>query len=162
MTLNESISGKIGRRRAELGLLDVDVAQRSKMTVYEYGDIESHSDELVSVPPLYHVKKLLNVLQLDLLDTIGLECTFCKLPELRLKYAGKPRSLIVLEQREAKRFDRKQLGDMIGFYEDEIRLIETYTAHLESWVIENIIKLAESLTIPPQVLLDVECVTCQK
>lgn len=153
------VNARIAERRLELGLSDTEVAHRSRLTVYEFGDVESHADEAFVVVPLYHMKKICGTLKLDFLSLFEIQCAFCEgAPFLDDYWSG--RDLLVRKKREELGLSEEQLGDRLGFHGTEIGLLETYTAHLESWVVENILGLANQLQIPPQVLLDVECRVC--
>lgn len=154
------INEKIKMRRLELGLSDVEVAHQANMTIYEYGDVEAHADEIFVVVPLYHVKKLINVLKTDFFNLFSMPCAFCEEGITHLDDYWLRRNLLVRKKREMLGLSTQELGDKVGFYDTEIELIETYVAHLESWVIENIFELATQLQIPPQVLLDIQCQKC--
>jgi hypothetical protein len=154
------INKKIEARRLELGLSDVEVARQARLSIYEYGDIESHNYEVFLVTPLYHVKKLCSVLETDFFTLFDTSCAFCVEGMTHVDDFWLRRDSLIRKKRGALGLSAEELGDMIGFYETEIELIETYTAHLESWVIENIFKLSAQLVMPPQVLLDVQCLKC--
>ena len=154
------INEKIKVRRLELELTDAEVAHKTNMSIYEYGDVEAHADEIFVVVPLYHVKKLVNVLKTDFLDLFSMTCAFCEDGAAHLDDYWIRRNLLVQKKREMLGLSTEELGGKVGFYDTEIELIETYVAHLESWVIENIFDLAVQLQIPPQVLLDIQCQKC--
>ena len=74
---NIPINEKIRLRREELDLSDTEVARASRLTIHSYGDIESDADEIRNIVPLYHVKKISEVLRLPLLELFGIPCAFC-------------------------------------------------------------------------------------
>lgn len=154
------VNAKIRDRRLELGLSDTEVAYRARLNIYEFRDVEAHADEAFVVVPLYHLKKICTTLKMDFLGLFEIPCAFCGgapfLDDYRLR-----RDVLVRKKREELALSAEQLGDKIGFHGAEIELLETYTAHLESWVIEHILDLGHQLGIPPQVLLDVECQACK-
>lgn len=154
------INEKIKARRLELGLRDVEVARQTRLSIYEYGDIESHAHEVFLVAPLYHVKKLCTALKMDFFMLFEQSCAFCEGGVPHMDDYWMRRSSLVRKKREALGLSAEELGDSVGFYGTEIELMETYTAHLESWVIENIFELATQLQIPPQVFLDIQCPKC--
>jgi len=155
------INEKIKQRRLELGLTDSEVARQTNMTIYEYGDVESHADEIFVVVPLYHVKKLINTLKTDFFDLFSIPCAFCEDGFTHFDEYWLRRNSLVKKKREMLGLSTDELGDKVGFFQTEIELVETYVAHLESWVIENIFHLANQLQIPPQVLLDIHCHKCK-
>lgn len=154
------INKKIEARRLELEFSDVEVAHHARLSIYEYGDIEFHAHEVFLVAPLYHVKRLCVVLKMDFFTLFEMPCVFCETGVAHLDDYWLRRDSLVRKKREALALSTEELGDKVGFYGTEIELIETYTAHLESWVIENILELAAQLQIPSQVLLDVQCPKC--
>ena len=88
-------------------------------------------------------------------------CDFCKDDSQQFDDYWLRRNLLVKKKREMLGLSTHELGDKVGFYHTEIELVETYVAHLESWVIENIFHLSTELQIPPQVLLDIHCHQCK-
>jgi len=156
------INEKIKLLRLQLNLSESEVARRIRQSIYEYGDIESHPSEIFSVVPVYHIKKLCTVLQTDIFKLFDISCSFCEENTTQHEDYFLRRDLLIHKRRNELGITSEELGDKIGFYENEIILIETYTAHLESWVLENISELANQLKIPLQILLDIECKNCNK
>jgi hypothetical protein len=72
------INEKIKTRRLELGLRDVELAQRTGLSIYQYGDLEDYPDYIFLVAPLYYVKKVCGVLRVNLLSLFGMHCAFCE------------------------------------------------------------------------------------
>lgn len=154
------INDKIEARRIALGLSDVDVAHKVNLSIYEYGDVEQHREEVFVAVWLYHIKKLCPVLQLNYFELFEMPCAFCEQGVPHHDDYWLHRDEIVQKRREALGLSREELEEKAGFYSNVIVLVETYTAHLESWVIDDIGKLADTLQIPRQVLLDVQCPRC--
>jgi transcriptional regulator with XRE-family HTH domain len=153
---------KIKEQRKKLGLTDLDVARKTKLSICEYGDIESYADEIFSVVPLYHVKKLCAVLEFDFLIFFKIACAFCEENKPYREEYYLSRSDVVRIRRNTMNLSTDELGDKVGFYGIAIENIETYTAHLESWVIDNILELSCQLEVPFQILLDIKCSKCGK
>jgi DNA-binding XRE family transcriptional regulator len=154
------INKKIEARRTALGLSVVDVAHKVNLSIYEYGDIEYHADEIFIAVPLYHIKKLCRVLQLDYFELFEMPCAFCEQGMPQHEDYWLHRDELAQRRRESLGLSREELRDQVDVYDCPIELIESYTAHLESWVIINIYELADTLQIPRQVLLDVQCPRC--
>lgn len=155
MTANE----KIKLRREELGLTDSEGARLSGLSIYEYGDVESYKDEIFNVVPLYHIKKLCLGLKVDFLTLFEMPCAFCQGDKYLMDYILH-RNELIKKKREESGLSIETLGDKVGFFPIEIQNLETYTAHLESWVLDNIFKLSSVLKIPSQILIDVKCPKC--
>lgn len=150
---------KIKDRRLDLDLSEVEVAHRSSLTICELGDIEAYANEVYDTVPLYHVKKLCVALGTDFMELLEISCDFCSgLPFLDEYWLR--RDVLIHEKLENARLSEAQVADFIGFEEAEIRMLKTYTAHLESWSVEHILMLAKYLGVPPQILLDVKCKMC--
>ncbi len=154
------INEKIKARRLELGLSDVEAGHQARQSIYEYGDIESYADEVFVVVALYHVKKLCSAQKMDFFTVFETPCAFCEDGVTHMDDYWLRRDSLVRKKRKALSLSTEEIRDSVGFYGTEIELIETYTAHLESWVIENIFELAAQLQIPAQVLLDIQCPKC--
>ena len=154
------VNEKIRARREELKLSDIDLARSTRLSIYEYGDVEQHSDEIHLVVPLYHVKKICEVLRLPFLELFGFPCAFCGEGVPHHDDYWLSRSSLVERRRKALGISIDELGDRAGFKGLEMRNVETYTAHLESWAIDNILELSAALQIPGQVLLDIRCPRC--
>ena len=157
-----AVNDVIRARRIALGLFEGDTARKARLSLYEYGDIELRAEESFSVVPIYHMKKICNVLTLDFMTLFEIRCAFCKEHQKYEDQYFLSRDLLIKKRRQTLNLTEEQLSEKIGFLVSEIRLLETYTAHLESWVLENIMWLAQTLQIPTQVLLDVECPKCHR
>ena len=159
-TLPAPINEKIKTRRLELKLSEAAAAHQARLSIYEYGDIECYADEVFTSVPLYHVKKICTSLKIDFLAFLEIPCAFCSDKKDHSDDYWLRRNSLIKKRREIIGLSPEDLGNKVGFNSKEVDLIETYTAHLESWAIEKIFELAAQIQIPPQVLLDVQCQTC--
>ena len=157
---NKKPNELIDLRRNELGLSDTHVAAKVRLSISEYNDAEWHADELLSVVPIYNVKKICDVLKIDFLELFEIPCEFCSGSSKHLDEYSSSRNELIRKKRESMKLTPEQLGDRIGFYTSEVNMLETYTAHLESWVLENVLWLSHLLNVPTQILLDVRCPKC--
>lgn len=154
------IHEKIKSRRFEKGVGEIEFAHLVRLSVSEYGDIEHSSDEIYSVVPLYNIKKICYELDFNFLELFDMACGFCDQKTTYVDDFWLSRNSLIEKKRKELGLSQSALGDRLGFHEAEIKLLETYTAHLESWVLENILWMAEILRLPAQILLDVKCQKC--
>jgi hypothetical protein len=156
----KSVNEAIKEARTRVGLRDIDVAAHAGLSIDEYFDVEMHGDEAFTVVHLRHLKKLCEVLQLDLLDLFGIECAFCGGQQHAARLAPTPRDELILARREALGLTPDQLGDLIGFETVAIKDMEKNPDYLEGWSVELVVELAGHLKVPAQVLLGVRCSRC--
>ncbi|HZE92913.1 MAG TPA: hypothetical protein VE029_14565, partial [Rhizobacter sp.] len=71
MSTAKTLRGK----RLEMGLSDVEVAERLGLTVFELGDIEQHDDELETAVSLRTARRLCSLLKLPLEKVLGIPST---------------------------------------------------------------------------------------
>jgi transcriptional regulator with XRE-family HTH domain len=146
------INEKILQRREQLGLSDVEVAEKADIGIYAYGDIESYETEATTLVPLPDLKRLCKVLDLELMELLDI-------PEQPLDalICSKPRNVLVREMREKKGLSQDELANQTGFYSWAITAIESDPNNLDSdsWCAEDIVILARLLDIPVQLLLGV-------
>jgi transcriptional regulator with XRE-family HTH domain len=89
----------IKSRRVSLGLTDVQVAEKTGVSIYEYGDIEQHIDEISTVTELGQVRRLCKALDLDMFQLVALDCAFCGQDQsFQRDYSG-PRNELIRRQR---------------------------------------------------------------
>jgi len=155
------ICHQIRQRREQLGLSAAEVAKRSRLTTNEYFDLEQHLDEAYSVVALYYIKKIASILSIDMFDLLRLKCSFCDDAPIFSDDFCMSIDELVRRRREMKDLSPEDLGDLLGYEGFEIKNVETYPAHLQSWAIDDILALASQLEIPAQVLLDLECSKCR-
>src|SRR5437899_777466 len=99
-------------RRLELGLSDVDVADKLGLTVSGLGDIELHDDELETAVPLGTVRRLCSLLGLPLRQVL-------KMPvgEASRGSEGQRPGEIVRRRREQSGYSQLDLAERVGFDE---------------------------------------------
>jgi transcriptional regulator with XRE-family HTH domain len=154
------VTEKIKMRRKELGLTDVEASKETGLSIYEYGDIEQHADEIFAVTSLSKVKEILRILKLDFFELFEIHCVFCGESQACVKEYALARHELIRKRREGKGLSREELGNRLGFYEAEIENLETYPDHLETWPIDLIKSLATELNVPIQILLNLKCTKC--
>jgi len=147
---------KIKNRRLEVGLSEVEAAQRSGLSTDGYWDVELYDDEIFEVVNLKNVKQLCSVFELDPFELFELECAFCAGAPFLQDYLL-PRNEIVRRHRLANGWSTEVLGDKIGFYTQAIDDIETDPEYLDSWSVNLVRELASHLGAPPQILLGIKC-----
>src|SRR6185295_7223992 len=109
------VNEKIESRRKELNLSDVQVAQRSDLSIDEYCDIEWHEDEIFTVTDLREIKKLCSTLKLDFLELFEVRCRFCDDMQPYLEAYYLPRNNQIAKRRQELNISQDELGDKIGF-----------------------------------------------
>jgi transcriptional regulator with XRE-family HTH domain len=138
----------VRKARHKLGLSDTEAASQIGISISEYGDIEQHADELASTVALKDVRRLSEVLQLELFDLIGLSS--------HERLAGSPgakrNELIGLRMGELN-LSPKQLADQLGFEESAIHAMLLDPQFLEQWPIDLIESLADEIKVPISILL---------
>jgi transcriptional regulator with XRE-family HTH domain len=154
-----NVNEKIKQRRLELGLKDTEVARLSGLSIHEYFDVELHRNEIFELVDLYNIKKMCAALKLDFLKLFEMPCAFCE-GEVYSKDYLLHRNQIIQKKREEVGLTVEKLAELTDCTVEAIRNLEKYTAHLESWRLEDIFKLSTVLKIPPQILLDVKCSKC--
>jgi transcriptional regulator with XRE-family HTH domain len=155
-----TVSEKIAARRKQLGLSKLETAGLCQLSINEYDDIESHPDAVLEAALLRQMKDVCRMLRLELGELFAWPCAFCN--------EGKPfadeyrlaRNELVRLRRTAMGLTVKDLGSRVGFHESEIDRLEGDPARIESWVIDDILRLAIELDIPLQVLLAAPCGKC--
>lgn len=152
----------IKARRAALGLSELDVANLCGLSVYEYGDIEQHRDELFEVTHLRQAKYLCDALDLEPFEIFGLVCAFCTNKAACQDDYSLPRNELVRKQRVALGFSPDDLGDAIGFETVAIENMEDDPDFFEGWSFELISELASVLKVPPQIFLATKCPACSR
>jgi hypothetical protein len=132
--------------------IDVDeAAERSGLTRYEFSDLETHEDEFYDVLSLESVRRVCDVLHLDLKALLN---------SRYLNQGGHappdpPSSLedTIIRQRNALGLTHERLGNLAGIKEDFIRAVENDSGALESWPLDQINFLANALNLPIEVLV---------
>ena len=146
--MKELISEIIKERRQALKIPVAEIIQRLGITTEEYRDIEQHPDELMTVVPLTKTIKLCDILAINLLDLIDDTTTEPSVLETTLS-----RHELIRQERKSIGLSCRELGDRLGFDENEMSLLETEPDHIDSWPIAYIKELAQALNVPSHILL---------
>lgn len=130
-------------RREELGLTDVEVAQRSGLSIYEYGDVEDDETELYMVLPLKKIKSLCQTLGIDMLSLYRIgKCDREITPRL------------LLNRRQEKGITIRELSDQVGISEEMLVKAEYDPSSIGEWVMDSVLALAQALDVSPACLLE--------
>jgi DNA-binding XRE family transcriptional regulator len=154
------VNQTIREARTRLRLRDTDVAACAGLSIHEYCDVESYEDEAFRVVHLGKMRRLCDVLGLDILDLFAIGCASCgKREQVAAGHQG-PRDEMIRARRANLGLTQDQLGDLIGFETVAIVDMEKDPDFLETWSVELIVELAGHLELPAQVLLGVICKKC--
>lgn len=152
---------RIKARRLSLRLADVEVAQKSGLSIHEYCDIEKLKDEILTVTPLSDVKRLCETLNLSVFEILGIECDYCTRRSKVDNGARLTRERLIRMAREEVGLSEFDLGEQLGFEPEAIHEMEQDPKFLENWPIVHISNLAMAIDVPLQDLLAVSCETCK-
>ena len=140
------INKKIKQARMACGLTDVELARRLGITIYQYGDIEFHEDELASVVKLSVVRRLCEILKLNAYDLL-------EIPKDDACPTDQRRNELIIAQMKNLGISNEELADSIGFEVVAIEEMRADPDFLETWTFDLIKELAEALRLPIQSLL---------
>ncbi|GJL67547.1 MAG: hypothetical protein NPIRA06_01820 [Nitrospirales bacterium] len=140
-----NINKKIKQGRLDCGLSDVELARRLGISIYEYGDIEFHDDELTSVVDLHVVRQLCQMLNIDPFDLLEISKDNA--------YADQKRNELIISQMKNLGISNEELADTIGFEVVAIEEMRDDPDFLEKWTFDLIKELAGALQLPIQSLL---------
>jgi transcriptional regulator with XRE-family HTH domain len=145
----------IRKAREQAGLSDTDIAARSGLSLYEYGDIETYADEFTTAISLAAAKAICRAVHLHLSDVIALEPLGRDAGHLAVPsdLAGLPRNVLLRKRREALGLSLNQLADAIGFEDIVIERAEANSDLLETLPIRVVADLAASLQLPLRSLI---------
>jgi transcriptional regulator with XRE-family HTH domain len=128
--------------RVKLRLSESDVAKRIGLSVTEYEDIESHSDELYMVVPIGKVKRLCEVLGTDIVTLYQFgSCS------------ERPENDYLLLKRQQAGLSMEQLSDLVGIEKHALLDAERDLSTLKAWVMDAVIDLAKALKVSPACLV---------
>jgi hypothetical protein len=174
------IAAGFRRRMDELGLDVEDVAARAQVGIATYDLVESADDaEFYGVWDLWMVKRVVDALELNLLDVLELKCVFCEkdLEQWR-DLAGHPRNDIIRTRRADLGLSMEGLLTKIGWTQwaaghrgeynhewsegvtREYRAMENSPNSIEQLPLERVMLVAEGIEVPAQLLLGVRCLRC--
>jgi transcriptional regulator with XRE-family HTH domain len=140
---------RVKEARLRLGLSESEVARRAGLSIHEYGDVEQHADEIYTIVALGDVRRLCAVLQLDLLELLGLSegnepSTH---PEIT-------RSEIVRQRLSELGLTPADLADRIGYEEHVGIALAANPDVIETLTLDTISEVAKALQVPLRQLLE--------
>lgn len=154
-----SIAQQIRGQREVKRLSQNSLAYSLGLSIHEYCDIEDHEDELVTNVRLSTAKALCQLLDLDILDVLGISCTFCsgdsEDPRWQLS-----RDILFRRARDEAGVSLAYIAEAIGYEVDAVAECEAREDALESWTIEAILQIAKILNASPKMLIGVRCSRC--
>lgn len=152
---------RIRAARDALGLSDAEVAGRTGLALAEYADLEETPGAVREAVDLRHLKRVCEVLDLDLWTLLGLVCGYC---------GGKgspvhdqvrpPRHEQVRGRRQALALSSEALAARLGVRVDAADAMARDPNFLDTWPAAFVEDLARLLELPAQALLDVVCPRC--
>ncbi len=147
--------------REALGLSDAEVAGRTGLALADYADLEANPDALREAVDLRHLKRVCEVLGVDVWDLLGLACGYCrgKGPPAR-ELTAPPRHELVRTRRAAVGLSRDALAARLDVRADAIDAMARDPNFLDTWPAAFVEDLARTLEVPVQALLDVPCPRC--
>jgi len=151
------INQKIKQRREELGISIDEITDQTGLDEEDFEDIETYADELITSTDLSEVRHLCEILNFKLLELFDLPPNFPLENEEDAKTwlnCTLPRHQLIEQRREELGLSQKQLAEQVGFYTVAVREMEKNPDFLESWSMEHIIELAETLKVPIEILLN--------
>lgn len=136
----------IKQNRERMKLTDSFVAEKVGMTIHEYGDIEQYEDELFTVTQLGEVRKLCELLNIEICDLLNLDRSLVASKHVE------PNKL-VHDKRISLGLSKEQLAEKIGFETLVVDQIENDAEFLERWSFELIKELALTINEPVEKLV---------
>lgn len=152
-----NVNERIAERRQQLGLSDIEVAERTGLSIHEYGDLEQHAEEPFEVVPLGRLRAVCDTLKLSLAELLPREMLSCERSEASISLHEGRRNAIVEARRKKLELSRQELGDRLGFPAETVKLMEEDPDFLERWPIGYVRDVARELGIPLHVLLGLPC-----
>lgn len=126
-------------RRKALNLSDSEVARRAGVTIFEYGDIEQHADELTSAISLGRARAICEALQTDIPSALGLPTA--------VSDSNIPRHKLIARQRQDMRLTVREVGDAIGFSDNVVHSLEAVPQFLDTLPVQVALDLGKCLNI---------------
>lgn len=151
------INERIAERRRQLGLSDVEVAERAGLSIHEYGDLEQHAEESFEVVELRRLRAVCDILSLSLADLLPEGMLRCEPSETSISLDERGRNALVEARRKELDLSRQDLGDRLGFPAETVELMEEDPDFLEGWPIGYVLDVARELGIRLHLLLDLPC-----
>ena len=157
------VNDTIKAARVRLGLSEDEVSRRSGVSWNEYFDLELHPTEAFEVMRLGKLKKVLKVLGLDVLESLGIPCSYCGHAATGANEHVLAPNELIRQRRADLGLSEAELGGRIGFEAVAIHDMERESGYLEErWPAELVAELASILTVPPQLLLGVKGRRCRR
>ena len=139
---------------------DRQVAEAVGIDLYSYGDIEWHADELCRAVPLCRIKKLSEVLDMDLFELVAVHCPFCVDKTAYLEAYRLPRNEQIKTARLSVGLSQKQFAERAEFSDVGLEEMERDPHFLDESTVESVQDLAAILNIPFQVMAGWKCPKC--
>ena len=130
-------------RREALNLSIEEMTTRAGLEDYGYSDIEDYDDEIFTVTPIFGIKRICEILELDLHDLLQIKK--CKAPV---------NSKTISEILRNKGVSDSDLSDIIGIKENAITDIKQDLLKINDWVLDPVFDLARVLEINVSCLLN--------
>ncbi len=154
------INQEIKRRREEIGLTDTEAASQVGLSIHEYTDIEQHADEIFTLVKLNTIKRICELLQLDIFDLFKMQCAFCEGNIQYLPCYSTPRNRLIRKRRLELGITEEELGERLGFEATAISNMERAPHFLETWPFNFIKELSTIINVPIQILMGIGCKKC--
>ena len=139
MKINEVVT----KRRDELGIDAVELADKCGLTISGYSDLEDDESEFYMVITLDKLNKLCSELKIDLINLFGFDLCDENLSD------G-----FIVERIERLGLDIRRVSDEVGITEDAIKLAVTNVSSLSGWVMDPIIDLSKTLDVNVSCLIE--------
>lgn len=134
-----NLAKAIRERRMNLGLQAAAAAERSGLSIYEYGDIEQHADEFETAISTGAARRVCHMLGLELRSLLGL-------PQATAESISNV-SDVIRRARERKKLSPLQLADQIGFNEETVRSLESTAEFVDTLPLRVLYDLEDALTL---------------
>ncbi|HEY8370959.1 MAG TPA: helix-turn-helix transcriptional regulator [Thermodesulfobacteriota bacterium] len=147
--------------REALGLSDAEVAGRTGLSLADYAHLEASADAARQAVDLRHLRRVCEVLGVELWDLLDLECGYCRgrgKPAREL--ARRARHELIRARRDALGLARDALARRLDVRIEAIDSMMRDPYFLDTWPAAFVEDLARMLEVPAQALLDVPCPRC--
>lgn len=147
--------------RQALGLSDAEVAGRTGLALADYASLEETAIAIREAVDLRRVKRVADLLGLDLFALLGLACAYCAGQGPPARDEPRPtRDARVRARRQALGLSAGALAARLGVRAETVEAIARDPNALDTWPAAFVEDLARLLEVPPQVLLDLPCPAC--
>lgn len=157
----QSPHARIRAAREAWGLSTAEVAGRTGLALPDYADLEETPGALREAIDLRHLKRVCEVLELDLFALLDLLCGYCGGEGAPVHdQARPPRHERVRARREALGLPAETLAARVGVRVEAIDAMTRDPNFLDTWPVAFVEDLARLLETPAQSLLDAVCPRC--